>query len=77
MNGKKSPQQRRSAEMEEFLTSIIEKIEEGGYPETIYKTQIERLLLHHSLIPQIKQELINGFAGISKVNEQTRRWMDG
>lgn len=63
--------------MEEFLIEILNKIEEEGYSEILYKTQIERLILHHSLINQIKEDIIRGFRGVGKVNEQTRRWMNG
>lgn len=77
MKDKKSILQRRSKEMETFLNSVISEIKENGYPREIHKTQIERLILHHKEIKKIKEDIINGFKGVQKINEKIEAFMNG
>ena len=61
---------RRSIEWENFLVSIIQKREENGELPKLKKTQLERLILKHLLIPKLKKDII-----LLEITQRERKWI--
>ena len=68
---------RRAVQWDDFLQEIIEKVEEIGYKNKLYKPELERLILRHSAIQIVKQDIILGFNGVNKINKEVEAWMKG
>jgi hypothetical protein len=68
---------RRAIQWEEFLQEIINKVEENGYQNKLFKPELERLILRHASIQVVKNDIINGFSGVNKVNKEVESWMKG
>lgn len=68
---------RRSLEWDGFLQELIDEIEENGFILKITKPQIERLILHHKSIMDIKNDIIKGFKGIESIRPEINMWMKG
>lgn len=61
---------RRAKEWDNFLESILKEREKNGELLKLKKPELERLILHNFLIPQLKEELIS-----IVITERERRWI--
>lgn len=61
---------RRAIEWEKFLNSIIEAREERGEKVKLKKPELERIILHNFMIPQLKEDMIN-----LEISEREIGWM--
>lgn len=61
---------RRAMEWDNFLGSILSQRENNGNPIKLKKPELERLILHNLLIPQLKEEMIQ-----VEITERERRWI--
>lgn len=68
---------RRAKGWDDFLKSIIDKIEAGGYKGNISKPEIERLILRNLIIIDLGEGIVKGFTGIDEVRKEVKDWMQG
>lgn len=77
----KTTMRRMPVEWLELLNSVIRKIEENGFPEKVFDTEIVRLLVHFNParkhLNKALEEIIQGFQGVQKLNPEVERWMRG
>lgn len=63
---------RRAIEWEKFLECIILTRKENGERIKLKKPELERIILHNFLIPQLKKDMIN-----LEITKREEVWMKG
>lgn len=82
MNGNiRTEQLRMPCEWSQLINDTIKKIEENGYPQKVYLTEIMRLLIHfrpaREHVNKALEEIKNGFKGVQRVRPEVEKIMKG